>query len=68
MMSVLSDDGLVTDAVPSAPRSNPENNNESHVYIPKPKIGKKPRTSQSKTKQIPNTGMQIKNHLALLYD
>lgn len=57
-MSVINDDDdLTTDAVPSAPRADPENDTEiTEVYIPKPKTGRRARTSKTKTKQIPNTG------------
>lgn len=56
MSIVNDDDDLTTDAVPSAPRADPENNNENDVYVPKPKTGRRARTSKTKTKQIPNTG------------
>lgn len=52
-MSTVSSDDLTTDAMPSAPRADPEND----VNIPRASIGDKPRTSHtSETKHIPHTG------------
>lgn len=55
-MSIVSDEDLSTDALPSAPRSDPENENESPTYIPKPEFERRESTSQSKTTEIPHTG------------
>lgn len=59
-MSVVSDDDLTTDAVPSPPRSDPENSTYiNDVNIPKQKTSRKSKSSKENTKQIPNTGRYL---------
>lgn len=55
MSIVNDDDNLTTDAIPSAPRDDPENKNKNRVHIPKVNTTRKAKT-YTKSKKIPNTG------------